>query len=177
MDPACSFFNNFNKYHCKKITSYYLATEIEIKLWEWKRWGYKKHQKFSSPLPFGILAPIILKFLFMGLINWMACLTFDVKGKIYKAAKKYGIYSFSEVTEKEMGWIASSGIWANLFFAILGYLIGAPLFANINIAYAFYNVIPLSSLDGSKIFFGSIPNWAFLAVISSIGFLASLLII
>jgi len=86
----------------KKIISYYLSIDIEIKLWEWKRWGYKKHQKFNSTFPFGILAPIIIKFLSVGLINWMACLTFDVKGKIYRAAKRYGIYSFSEVTEKEM---------------------------------------------------------------------------
>lgn len=161
----------------KKITAHYLATDVEIKTWEWKRYGYKKHQKLKSALPFGILVPLILKFLSVGLLNWMACLTFEVKGKIYKAAKKHGIYSFSEVTEKEMGWIASAGIWANLVFAVVGYLTGATIFANISIAYAFYNIIPISNLDGTKIFFGSIPNWAFLGIVSTIGFLASIIIV
>lgn len=161
----------------KKITAHYLATDVEIKTWEWRKYGYKKHQKFKSPLQFGILIPLIIKFLSVGLINWMACLTFEVKGKVYKAAKKHGIYSFSEVTEKEMGWIASAGIWANFVFAAVGYLTGATMFANISIAYAFYNMMPISNLDGAKIFFGSIPNWAFLAIVSTLGFLASIVII
>jgi len=161
----------------KKITAHYLATEVEITTWEWSRWGYKQHQKLKSPIPFGIILPLIIKVLSIGILNWMACLTFEVKGKIYRAAKKHGIYSFSEVTEKEMGWIASAGIWANLIFATMGYFMGFSLFANLNLAYAFYNLIPLSNLDGSKIFFGSIPNWAFLAIISTIGVLASIIII
>ena len=58
----------------KKVTSFYLDTEVEIRNWEWARFGYKKHHKFSKSIPAGILIPLLVKFLTVGLINWMACL-------------------------------------------------------------------------------------------------------
>jgi Zn-dependent protease len=161
----------------KKIAGHILDTEVKIKMWEWKRFGYKHHQKFSGMLPFGIIIPLIVKFISVGLINWMACLTFEVEGKVYKAAKRHGLYSFSEVTEKEMGWIATAGIWANLLFAFIAYLLGFPFFAKLNIIYAFFNIIPISNLDGAKIFFGNIPNWAFTAVVTAIALIATIITI
>lgn len=161
----------------KKIAGHILDTDVEIKMWEWKRFGYKHHQKFTGMIPFGIIIPLIVKFVSVGLINWMACLTFEVEGKSYKAAKRYGLYSFSEVTEKEMGWIASTGIWANLIIALAAYLLGFPFFAKLNILYAFFNIIPISNLDGAKIFFGNIPNWAFVAIITTIATIVTIITI
>ncbi|HKL23224.1 MAG TPA: hypothetical protein VJ895_00565 [Candidatus Nanoarchaeia archaeon] len=161
----------------KKVTSFYLDTETEISLWEFKKFWYKKHHKFQKPIPAGILIPLAVKFFSIGLVNWMACLTFEVKGKIYKAAKRHGLYSFSEVTESEMGWIGAAGIIVNIFFAVLGYIMGYPLFAKLNITYAFFNIIPISNLDGSKIFFGSKLLWSILAIITSMGVLGMLVIV
>jgi hypothetical protein len=161
----------------KKVISYYLETETEISLWEFKKFWYRKHHKFNKPIPAGIIIPLIIKFFSVGLINWMACLTFEVKGKIYKAAKRHGLYSFSEVTEEEIGWIATAGIIMNILFSILGYIMGYPLFAKLNITYAFFNIIPLSNLDGAKIFFGNKLVWAILAIISSIAMLGMMIIV
>jgi Zn-dependent protease len=161
----------------KKITSFYLDTEIEIKPWEITRFWIKKHHKFKKPLQAGIILPLILKVISAGIINWMACLVFEASGKVYRAARKHGIYSFSEVSEEEIGWIAGSGIIANILFAIIGYLIGSSLFAELNIMFAFYNMIPFSDLDGSKIFFGNTVFWAFLATLVSLGVLATILIV
>jgi Zn-dependent protease len=161
----------------KKVTSFYLDTETEISLWEFKKFGYKKHHKFTKPIPAGILIPLVVKFFTVGIINWMACLTFEVKGKIYKAAKRHGLYSFSEVTESEMGWIGAAGIITNIFFAFLGYIMGYPLFAKLNITYAFFNIIPISNLDGSKIFFGNKLLWIILAITTSMGVLGMLVIV
>jgi len=36
----------------KKITGFFLETEIDIKLWELQRFGYKKHHKFKKPNPY-----------------------------------------------------------------------------------------------------------------------------
>lgn len=152
----------------KKIASFYLDTEIEILTWEFGKFGYKKHQKFKKPILAGIFIPLLVKFFSVGILNWMACLTFEVKGKIYKAAKRHGIYAFSNVTEEEMGIIAGIGIMANLLFALIGYLIGSPELAKINLSFALYNLIPLSNLDGSKIFFGGKILWVFLATITAI---------
>jgi hypothetical protein len=148
----------------KKIMSYQLDSEIKVKLWEIRQWGYKKHNHFKRYFPMGIFLPIIISIISLGYIIWAAVLTFDVKPKKYRAAKRYGLYSFSEITEYHLGLIAASGIVANLLFAILGYLIGFPEFARLNIYYAFFNMIPISNLDGNKIFFGSLVLWSFLAV-------------
>lgn len=169
----------------KKAASYFWDTEIEIKSWEFTRFGLSPHQKFNKPLQIGLILPVIIKLitwpLLKGLgmlgINWLATFTFDVKGKTYRAAKRHGVYAFSEVTEAQMGYIATAGILGNLIFAILGYLIGFENFATLNLGFAFFNMIPLSNLDGSKIYFGNRALWIVLGVIVLIGVLASILII
>jgi len=153
----------------KKISSYYLDSEIEIKFWEIKRYGFKPHKHFKRSFPSGIFFPLITAATSLGYFVWMASLIFDVKPKIYRAAKRFGLYSFSEMTEHHIGLIAASGILINLFFAIIGYLIGFSDFARLNIYYAFFNMIPLSDLDGNKIFFGSMVLWSFLAALVLIG--------
>ncbi len=161
----------------KKVTSFYLDSEIEIKLWEIKRYGFKTHKHFKKPFPAGAFLPLITTAFSFGFITWMASLVFDVKPKIYRAAKRHGLYSFSEITELHLGLIAAAGIFANLVFAIIGYLINFPEFARINILYAFFNMIPLSNLDGNKIFFGNLILWSFLASIVLIGLFYTIFII
>ncbi|MDP3965962.1 MAG: hypothetical protein Q8Q04_00340 [archaeon] len=161
----------------KKIFSYYLDTEIEIKIWEVKQFWVKKHFHFQKPVLAGVFVPLIVKFISVGLVNWMACLTFETSGKVSRAAKRHGIYSFSEVTEEEMGWIAGFGIIINILFAVVAYLIGQETLAKLSITYAFFNMIPAFDWDGAKIFFGNIPFWSFLAILSAIGMFATIVII
>ena len=174
----------------KKLLAHYLDSEIEIKLWEVKRvglsflfWRFKKgghpSHKFKKPFPAGAFFPIISKILFFPFNNfiWMASLVFDVKSKTHKAAKRHGRYLFSEVTESQIGFIAAAGITINLILAIIGYFLGFQTFAQLNIYYAFFNMLPLSNLDGNKIFFGNIVLWSFLASLTLLGLLLSILII
>jgi hypothetical protein len=149
----------------KKIMSYYLDSKIEIKLWEIERYGFKPTQRFKKPFPAGAFFPVITSIISLGYFKWLASLIFDVRPRIYRASKRHGIYAFSEMTEFQIGLIASAGIFANLFFSIIGYLAGFPDFARLNIYYAFFNMIPISDLDGNKIFFGSRILWGTLAVI------------
>lgn len=161
----------------KKITSFYLDSDIEIDLWEIKRYGFKAHSYFKKPFPAGAFFPIITTAFSFGYITWMASLVFDIKPKIYRAAKRHGLYSFSEMTEYHLGLIAAAGIFTNLVFAIIGYLINFPEFSRLNIYYAFFNMIPISDLDGNKIFFGSKILWSFLASITLIGLFLALFVI
>jgi len=161
----------------KKITASYLDSEIEIKLWHIKRYGFKPKKHFKKPFPIGAFLPIILSVLSLGYVKWLASLVFDVKPKIYRAAKRHGLYSFSEMTEYHIGLIAAAGIFANLFFAVIGYLFGFPYFARLNIYFAFFNMIPISDLDGNKIFFGNLIIWSFLAIITLIGVAYCILLI
>ncbi len=160
----------------KKVIAYYLDLDINIKIWEVKQFWVKKHMHSKNPILAGIFIPLIIKFLSVGLINWMACLTFDASGKTYRAAQRHGIYSFYEVSEEEIGWIAASGIVASIIFGVIFYLIGAEALSKISFTYAFFNMIPLFDLDGAKIFFGNITLWTFLAIVSILGALATFVI-
>lgn len=156
----------------KKGLSYYLDSEIEIGLWEVRRYGFQPHSELRRPFPAGIFFPILVSAFSFGNLLWMATLTYDVKPKVYRAAKRHGLYSFSEMTEFQIGLIATAGVLANLLFAVIGYFMGYPLFAKLNIWYAFFNTLPISSLDGNKIFFGSLVIWSFVAsvVVIAVGY-------
>ena len=175
----------------KKIMSYHIDSEIEVNLWEIKRTGLfyffnflpfkatHPSRKLSRPFPAGAFFPIVSKiFLFpFNSLVWMASLVFEVKPKVHRAAKRYGLYSFSEMTEWHIGLIAAAGIVTNLIFALVGYLINFPEFSRINIYYAFWNILPLSDLDGNKIFFGSAILWTFLASVVLVGVFFALFVI
>ena len=161
----------------KKIISFYLESEIEIKLWELKRYGFRTHDYLKKPFHAGAFFPIIITALTFGYVYWMACLVFETKPKVYRTAKRWGLYSFSEMTERHIGAIASAGIFANLIFGVIGYLIGFPEFARLNLYYAFFNMIPIGNLDGNKIFFGNIVLWSFLAILVLIGLGYALLLV
>ncbi len=155
----------------KKVTAFYLDTEIEIKIWEFKKWGVRAHDKFKRGFPAGAFFPLIFGILLAPLkgFTWMASMVFDVKAKKYRAAKRHGYYSFAEATESHIGGIAAAGVIANLLFAFIFYMMGFPYIAKINIWFAFFNMIPISDLDGNKIFFGNYILWAVLGIISLIG--------
>lgn len=153
----------------KKIAAFYLESEIEIRPWYMERYGFKTHQYFRKPFPIGVFLPIIVSLFSIGKLFWMAVMVFEVKPKIYRAAKRHGLYSFSEMTEFHIGLIAAAGVLINLIAAVIGYFLGFPTFARLNIYFSFFNMIPFSDLDGNKIFFGNIVLWSFLAVIVLIG--------
>ncbi len=162
----------------KKVVGYYLELDVEARIWEVERYGFKPKYSFRKPFPAGAVFPLVSKiFLFpLGSFVWMASLVFDVKPKIYRAAKRHGLYSFSEMTEMHEGRIAIAGISANLLFALIGYLVGFDEFARLNLYYAFFNMLPVSDLDGNKIFFGSFLAWAVLAAIVLIALVGVVLI-
>jgi len=163
----------------KKIAGYFLETDVEHKIWEVYWFGFKKHQHFKKPFPLGAFLPLISKLILLPLNGfvWMASLIFEVKPRVYRAARKHGLYNFSGMTESHIGIIAAAGIAVNLLLAIVGYLIGFTDFARFNIYYAFFNMLPISNLDGNKIFFGNITLWSFLATLVMMGIFLSLFII
>ncbi len=134
-----------------------------------KRFGFKPGRHLKKPVPMGAILPLVFVGLTYGYLIWMASLVFEVKAKVHRAARRYGLYTFSEMTEYHIGLIASAGIIANLLASVIGYLAGYPEFAKLTIYYAFFNIIPFSDLDGNKIFFGSMILWSFLASLVLIG--------
>jgi len=153
----------------KKIAAFYLDSEIEIRPWQMERYGFKRGQHFKKPFQIGIFLPIIVSLISIGNLFWMASMVFDVKPKISRAAKRHGLYSFSEMTEAHIGFIASAGVLVSLISSVIAYFLGFPTFARLSIYFAFFSMLPLSDLDGNKIFFGNIILWSFLAALVFIG--------
>ena len=153
----------------KKIAAFYLESEIEIRPWNMERYGFKKQQYFSKPFPIGVFLPILAALVSIGNFIWMASMVFDVKPKTYRAAKRHGLYSFSEMTESHIGTIAAVGVIVSLIAAVISYFLGFSTFARLNVFFAFYSILPFSDLDGNKIFFGNIVLWSFLAALVLIG--------
>ena len=155
----------------KKISSFYFEAETEVKFWELEAVGIRKRKHFKKPFIIGAFIPLIAKLFLIPIsgFTWMASLVFDVKPKTYRAARRHGLYTFSEMTESHIAYIAAAGILANLIFAVIGYLLGFTEFSRLNIYYALFNMLPLSHLDGNKIFFGNLVLWSFLACLVLVG--------
>ncbi len=163
----------------KKVMAYRLDSEIEMKVWEIGKFGFSSDKNSKRPFPLGAFLPLLSKIILFPFKSfvWMACLVFDIKPRIYRGAKRHGLYTFSEITEWHLGLIAASGIAVNLALAIIGYLLGFPLFARLNVYYAFFNILPISEFDGNKIFFGNLLLWSFLASLVLIGMLFAIFIV
>lgn len=164
----------------KKMVGYYYEADVETRMWEFRRYWFKPKNKLEKPIPAGALIPLVLAAVTLGNIIWMASLVFEVKAKVYRAARRHSLYSFSEMSEFHIGVIAAAGIAANLLIAFVAYLIGLPSemnFVNLSIIYCFFNMIPFGNLDGNKMFFGSITLWSLMAILTLIGMGYVLLIV
>ncbi len=152
----------------KKLVAYYYEVEIEMKIWQFKRYGLYERSYFKNPVPIGIILPFLLSILTFGYVKWLGILQSQEKATTARAAKRHDFYSYSELTEWHIGLISASGIVISLILAILAYFINQPELAKLSIYYAVFNLIPLGQLDGTKVFFGSKILWTILAAITAI---------
>ena len=160
----------------KKILAYYFEADIKTKFWTLYQFWFTKRAHFKKPVPM-LWLPLVLSFISRGMIWWLGILEFDVKAKTERVSRRHGLYRFSEITEWHIALIATIGIAVNLTLAIIGYISGFETFAKLNIYFATWSIIPLSSLDGSKIFFGSKPLWFTMLTIIAIFLGYSLMVV
>lgn len=149
----------------KKLTGYYFSVDEESRIWSVKRYGVKAHHYFNNEVPLGIILPILLLVLSLGTFSWYGCLQSDIKPRKYKQARKDGVLSFTELSDSDSAFISFVGIAAVLLIAFFSYILNLPLLSKIAIHFAFFNMIPLGQLDGTKILFGNRPLWLALSAI------------
>jgi len=152
----------------KKFVAYLLDSDVEHKTWALSRYGWKPHWKLKNPIPIGIILPIFFAIFSLGLLKITSLLTYETQPLKIRAAKRLGFYSFTEMTEWHNALVGAAGIFILLVIAPIAYLLDFSLLSKIAVFYAFWNLIPLSNLDGSQIFFGSRVLWATLAAITLI---------
>ena len=146
----------------KKLAAYYFETDIRIKTWHFQRYGFFPSSYFKLPIPIGIILPALLSIVSLGYAKWMAFLQFDSKPLKEKAVKRHYGSRFSELVEKHLAYIAAGGIFGNIILAVIAALFNLGDLARLSIYYGIFNMLPISQLDGSKIFFWSWRLWLFM---------------
>jgi hypothetical protein len=155
----------------KKLTANALDANVEHELWFFQRFGFWPRAKFKGPIPAGIIFPLFISIFTLGYTKLMTLLTYETKALKRRAAKRFGFYSFTEITEFHHGLIGAAGILSLLVLALIAYLIPSPnleLLTKLSVYYAFWNIIPFSKLDGTQIFFANQILYFTLATITLI---------
>ena len=160
----------------KKAIGYYLEIKVRTKFWSVYQFGFRKDMHFKKPLPM-LWLPLILTLFTKGFFLWLGILEFDVEAKTERVSRRHGLYRFTEVTEWHMAWIVVWALIANLVAAVVGYVAGFELFTKLSIYFITWSTIPISNLDGSKIFFSSRTLWAITFTVAIITLIWAIIII
>jgi hypothetical protein len=154
----------------KKIIAGILDSDVEHEIWNVSRYGIIKHQRLNKEIPGGIIFPLLFSLFSLGFIKFAAFITYEARALKRRAAKRFGFYSFTELTEWHNGLIGAAGIISLFIIAIIAYFLpyGLEYFSKLAVYYAISNLIPISKLDGTQIFFGSKVLWTALALIALI---------
>ncbi len=152
----------------KKWMANSLDTDVEHEIWQLSRYGIKPHEKLKNPVPGGLIFPMILSLFSLGLIKFPVFLTYEATALKRRAAKRFGFYSFTELTEWHNGLIGAAGIIGVFLVALIAYFLPFNLeyLSKLAAYYALFNLLPLSKLDGTQIFFGSRVLWTTLIAIA-----------
>jgi hypothetical protein len=158
----------------KKTMAYLLDADIEHSIIKFSQYGFRPGCRLKKEIPAGIIFPLIISLFSLGFFKLPALLSYETQALKRRAAKRFGFYSFTEMTEWHNALIGAAGIVAVLIIAVVTYFLPANFeyLAKIAIYYAFANMLPavFINTDGTQIFFGSKVLYTALAVITLIFF-------
>ena len=162
----------------KKIIASRLDADVEHEVWKMQRYGLPVGAHLERSIPAGIIFPLFVTVISLGTVNLMSVLTYETRALKRRAARRFGPFSFTEMTDYHNSWVGAGGIIAVLIVAFISYWIpGASALGRLATFYAFWNMIPFSKLDGTQIYFGSRVLWSVLAVITLISTMYALLLV
>jgi hypothetical protein len=160
----------------KKFIAYNLETNANIGFWSLYWYGFTSKSHYNKPMAMAWL-PLLTSLITKGAFVWMPIINFDVTARPERIARRHGLYRYTAVTDWHIAIIAVVGIVANIIAGIAGYILGFETFAKWSIFYAVWSIIPVGSLDGTKIFFGSRKFWFLMVFILAITLLWGLTVI
>lgn len=152
----------------KKIVAYLLDSDVEHEIWKMSRFGLGEKHQLKKEIPAGIIFPLLFSIVTLGSFKLLTFLTYESRALKVRAAKRFGFYSYTEMTDWHNGIIGTAGMLPLFALAIIFYLINEEYLSAITSFYTFFNLLPFSKLDGTQIFFGSRVLWAILMLISLI---------
>jgi len=142
-----------------------LDANVEHRIWHFQRYGFKPRAKFKKEMPFGVILPLAISIVTLGAAQLMTFLTYETRALKHRAAKRFGFYSYTEMTDSHNGLIGASGVVVLLLISFIAYFPGWEYLSKMAAFYAFWNMAPFSNLDGTQIFFGNRTLWSVLGVI------------
>lgn len=148
----------------KKLAVKYFSVDIQFQIWKFKRYGWYTRSHFKKPIPIGLILPFFLTIMSLGIIKPFTFLQFKSKPAITRILKKRGAHRREEVNESDIAFISAWGLWGLIVLAIIGSLINFPDLTKYAIYFGIWNLLPISNLDGAKLFFGSLFNWILLVI-------------
>lgn len=151
----------------KKIAAPFYNIKIEYSIWKFQRFGYYERSYLKKPFPIGLVFPFFMAFFSLGIIKPLTFLQFEAKNLPKKRLlKRRGRERRSEINESDLAFTSAWGFYALLLVSVIGMLFEFKELALYPVYYTLWNLIPLSNLDGTKLFFGSFPNWVLLLILS-----------
>ena len=151
----------------RKAFAYSLDASVKHRVWHFYRFGIYPGQHFKKEYPFGIIVPgffAILGLLASFPIMVLTFLTYETRALKHRAAKRFGYYSYTEMTDWHNALIGASAIVVLLVISLVGYIGNFEVLAKLAAYYAFWNMIPFSDLDGTQIYFGNKVLYYVLAI-------------
>ena len=150
----------------KKTASGLYSIKIEHKIWEFQRYGLYEKAHLKKPFPIGLILPFLFSLLSLGIIKIMIFLQFNAENIPKKRLlRKRGLERRTEINESDLGITSAWGFYSLLILALISSIFNFPELSKYAVYYGLWNLIPISNIDGSKVFFGSFPNWVFLAIL------------
>ena len=155
------------------------ALRIEHTVWKFSRYWYYESSYLKKPFPIGLLLPFCMGFFSLGYIQPFTFLQFEsenissirlLKARGYKRALRKEF-----IHEADLANTAAAGFYALTILALLGYVLlkaNIPLgfdLAKFAFAYNLWNLVPISNLDGTKLFFGSTIQWTLILILNGTG--------
>jgi len=160
---------------CKKLTAKIIDISIEHKIWLFQRWWIGKSSHLKKPIPAGAIFPAVLSIISLGFITCFSFLQFESTPLPAKAVKKYGMRRFSEINEWDLCMIGFYGILGLFSLSVLAKIFSSYFFVDslmllskYSFYYAVWNLLPVSSLDGAKMLFGSSRLYIFTLILTLI---------
>lgn len=142
----------------KKGIAYALDSDVEHELWRVERYGFEVSSRFKNPKLAGLIVPLFFTIISLGKFMVMPLLTYEARALKHRAARRFGTYSYTEMTDWHNALIGSAGIAVVLILALVTYFFPSynlEYLTKMATFYAFWNMLPISKLDGAQIFFGS----------------------
>ena len=152
----------------RKTVAYLLDAGVEHELWTMHRYSFAPHHYLKKGAPVGIILPLFLTLFSLGTIKFPALLTYETRALKQRAAKRFGYYSYTEMTDWHNAIIGVAGIATALIGAAVAYVLNIEPLAKFAVYYASVNMLPFSKLDGTQIFFGNRILYTTTAIITLI---------